>query len=282
MASSPGEELASDPEELEVIATDVREFLAGRVSRADRSGVVVEIGGGLSAAVTTMLAVDALGRERVYGLLLPAYMSAEADARTAELVAEGLGIDYETVQLLPFVHLFRELSAPEVDRPEGVRAMENAVDRMRAAAAYYAANTMDRLVLGTESRTEWLLGTATKYGVRRGDLLPLGHLYRTEVRNLADHIGIPVGVYDRPLGERRPVEGVEVDGPTVDAVLGRLVDEDVGIARAAEELGVDERAVQALAERHARSRHMRAPPPTPATPTDDWYERFHEVELRFD
>lgn len=280
--------LASEPEELAGIADEVTGFVADRVASSDRSGVVVEISGGLNSAVATILSVDALGAYDVAGLLLPAYMSTEADALTAELVAEGLEIEFTKVQLLPFVHLFRELSVPEADPPHDVGATANAIDRMRMACAYYVAETTDRLVVGTEDRTQRLLGSTTRYGVRRGDLLPLGDLYHTEVRNLADHLGIPDGVCESPAGspgsESEPPTGpgVDVDPRTVDAILRRLVDDDEGIVQTAEETGVAREVVRSLAERHAENRHNRVLPPTPATAKANRYDSFHEIELRFD
>ena len=275
---------ASDPEELDAVVERITSFVAEQVQSAGRSGVAVEISGGLNSAVATMLAADALGADRVYGLLLPAYMSTEADALTAELVAKGLEIDYAKVQLLPFVHLFQELAVPEDDGPQEVEATTHAIDRMRMACTYYAAERMDRLVLGTENRTEWLLGSVTKYGVRQGDLLPLGDLYATEVRNVADHIGIPQGVCESSEDWAGPSSGpdVDVDAATVDSILHHLVDEDGEIGRTAEEVGVDAAVVRTLAGRHAGSAHKRKLPPTPETAGADRYDSFHEIELRFD
>lgn len=255
------------------------EFVAGAVRDSGTDGVVLAVSGGIDAAVATVLAVEALGADRVFGLLLPSYKATESDAHTAELLAEGLGIEYRKVQLLPFVHLFRELAVPERDPPDGVRAMTNAVDRIRTACAYYAANVLDRLVLGTENRTEWLLGTATKYGVRRGDLLPLGDCYRTEVRALAGHIGLPTGVWERE-GDRGTIGPGALDPSALDALLVRLVDEDQGIGQTAVDLGIDEAVVRRYATRVVESGHKRRPAPTPRTAATG-YDRFHEIELQF-
>lgn len=283
-AERPATAFATEPGELDAIVEEAVEFVAERVGATGRDGVVVEISGGLDSAVATMLAVDALDADAVFGLLLPAYLHTAADALTAELVAEGLGIEYAEVQLLPFVHLFSELSVPGEEGPRDVDATTDAIDRMRMACAYYVADTMDRLVLGTENRTDRLLGATTKYGVRRGDLLPLGDLYRTEVENVAEHIGIPRGAYESEEVQAHSSTALEldVDLSTVDEMLHRLVDEDEEIDRIAAELGVEREAVQTVAERHVRTRHQRTPPPTPRTAPSGRYDNFHEIELRFD
>jgi NAD+ synthase len=142
---------------------------------------------------------------------------------------------------------------------------------------------MNRLVLGTENRTEWLLGTVTKYGARRGDLLPIGGCYRTEVGNLAGRLGIPDGILEADAdGQERADRSVgDVSPPTLDAVLVKLVDEDKEIDQTALELGIDAETVRQYAELVVDSRHKREQPRTPATARDDRYDRFHEIELKF-
>lgn len=275
---------ASEPDELDAITDTVTGFITEQVASAGRDGVVVAIGGELNSAVVAMLAADALDTDGVFGLILPAYLRTEADAFTAELIAEGLGIEYTKVQLLPFVHLVQELSLPDAERSHDLTATTNAVDRLRMTCAYYAADALDRLVVGTIDRTECLLGTATPFGVRWGDILPLGDLYGTEVEALATHIGIPDEVYESPdHGLDRPAPpAVDVDPALVDAILYRLVVEDEEMDRTAASLDVDTDVVRAVAERHAASRHQRVGRPTPETATTDRYDRFHEIELQFD
>lgn len=282
-APEVADHLATEPAELDGVAEDIVGFIEDQDRRAGADGVVVVVGGEINSAVATMLAVEALGRDRVFGLLLSSYKHSESDTFAAELFVEGLGIDYETVQILPFVHLFQELSVPDLPPPESVRATTNAVDRIRTACVYYAANVMNRLVLGTENRTEWLLGTVTKYGARRGDLLPLGACYRTEVENLASRLGIPEGILAPDAGGRDGVDRslTDVSPTTLDAVLVKLVDEDKEIDQTALELGLDPEAVRQYAELHVGSRHKREQPPTPKTGRDDRYDRFHEIELQF-
>jgi len=271
--------LAADPTALDRLVAGITRFVADRTAAADAEGVVVVLSGRLHSTVVAMLAVEALGPDRVFGLVLPAYMRSQADAMAAELVAEGLGIEYAQAQLLPFVHCFHELSVPGSEGARDVRATASALDRLRAACAWYAADVMDRLVLGTADRTAFLLGTADG---GEADLWPLGDCYRTEVVRLADHLGIPAGVCepaDDPLASL-PVG--EVAPETVDAVLSALVEADLAIDATAEELGVGEAVVRALAARHVRRGRAGHGPVTPASATTHPDDRFHELELHFE
>ena len=272
-----------DPTEPADVVDEITRFLASTVEAAGRCGVVVDVGGGRNAAVAAMLGVDALGPDRVFGLLLPAYKATAADAVTGELVANGLGIDFSKVQLLPFVHLFYELSLPGDDPPHDVDATDRAVDLLRTACLRYAAETMDRLVLGSADRTDRLLGTRSPHAVGGGDLLPLGDLFSTGVDRLADHTGLPGALWEpaAPAGSAATV-GFEADAATVDAVLRDLVDGDLGIDQVSADLDVDADLVRAVAERVAAVRRARRPPATPSTERTGRYDRFHEIELRFD
>lgn len=283
-APAVADRLTTAPDRLDHLADEIAGFVADRVQSRDTTGVVVVLGGGVDPAVATILAVDALGPDRVFALLLPSYKHTEAETVTGELLVRGLGVDYETVQLLPFVHLFQELTVPDPGPPDDVGATTAAVDRMQTACAYYAAEVTDRLVLGTANRTDWLLGTVTKYGPRQGDILPLGTTYRTEVEALAGRLGIPEGLYAPGPPAPPGLQGVvkERSPATLDAVLVALVDEDVAIDRVAAEFDLDPTIVRAVAERHVASWPTRTMPPSPEATSDDRDGRFHELELRFD
>lgn len=272
----------SSPDELDATVDEITGFITERVAVTDHEGVVADIGGDLNSAVAVMLAVRALGADRVLGLL-PDEAPTASDGMTAELVAEGLQIEYEYVQVSDVIPRVEGLSSlvDETDRSECAKS--NAVDRLRMVCAFYVADVMDRLVIGTETRTEGLLGTTTRFGVRQGGILPLGDLFRTEVRNLADHIGIPEGMCGagRFTVEDALAPSFDLDPYSLDAVLLRLVDEDAGIEQTAMGLDVDAEIVRALAERHVATRHRRIPRPTPRTWDADRYDRFHEIELRF-
>ena len=127
----PASAFASAPAELDRMRAGIAAFVRTQVRDSGTDGVVVVVDGDVNSAVATMLAVEALGADRLFGLLLPSYKGTEAETFTAELLANGLGIDFERVQLLPFVHRFSELSVPSLDPPDGVRAMTNALTVFR-------------------------------------------------------------------------------------------------------------------------------------------------------
>ena len=253
----------------------VRTFVADRVGAAGADGVVVNMSGGLDSTVTAALAVEALGADRVYGLVLPCNKIGAPHARDAEALAEALGIDHDTVHLQP---LFAQLGAVAPDRfalhDDPVRS-GNAVARLRMTVAYLAANATNRLVCGTANRSELLLGYLTKHGDGAADLFPLGGLYKTDVRGLAAELDVPEFVVEKPptagfLPGQRDADDLGAPYEVVDPVLHLGVDRGLDpesvverIEGADADLDVDRELVADLLGRHRATAHKRLPPPTP-------------------
>lgn len=282
-----GERFAGDEGSAEALHGDLTAFVGEVVAEAGADGVVVNLGGGVDSTVAATLAVDALGADRVYGLSLPCNLGTEAARRDDLAVTNALGIDHGDIHIQPLLDAFVDRVTPGFETSDESVALGNVTARLRMACAYFVANTTSRLVLGTGNRTELLLGYFTKYGDGGVDLLPLGDLYGTEVRTLARYLGVPEFIVEKPptagLRAGRSDEA-DLGAPcgTIDRVLHRLVDHDLGIDRVASDLGLDRELVRRIAWRHATSRHKRARPPTPAGRdgrTRDEY--FHDLELRF-
>ena len=248
----------------------IRAFIDDHVAAANADGVVVNMSGGLDSTVTAALAVEALGADRVYGLILPCNKVGAPHARDAEALADALGIEHDTVHLQP---LFAQFGAVAPDRfdlhDEPVRS-GNAIARLRMVMAYLAANAMDRLVCGTTNRSERLLGYVTKHGDGAADLLPLGHLYKTDVRSLADALDVPAFVVEKPptagfLPGQRDADDLGASYEVIDAVLRLGVDRGLDAEAIAERLSgdADEETVADLLARHRATAHKRTTPPMP-------------------
>ncbi|MFB1066143.1 NAD(+) synthase [Natrinema sp. H-ect4] len=243
-------------------------FLEELVTNAGAERLIVQLDGGVETTVAATLAVEALGPERVTGLLLPAFMSHEATMRNAEAIATSLGIEADRIHLQPVLAAFQEAIGGSSGPTDDLVATNNALSRLRMACAYYVANTANGLVVGTVNRTEYLLGSLTKHGEIGADCLLLGDLYRTEVRALADAIGIPENITvesSTPSFQGEGSHSGELDAPTetIDRVLRLHVDEGVGMTATAERVGVDPALVDRIAQWCARTEHKRRLPPTP-------------------
>ncbi|MEF8853877.1 MAG: NAD(+) synthase [Haloarculaceae archaeon] len=228
-------------------------FLADVCEGADADRLVVTLDGGVDAAVGATLAAEALGPDRVIGLVMPVHKSNEVAAREAEAFASALGIDVRRCNIRPVLGAFQEVLGTVAEDPEDVVALASAQERFRMASAYYLSNTENALVVGTVNRTDRLLGD----------------LYRTEVRALARSLDLPGAVTDdspRRGFDAQPGEDVDpgVDDCTLDRVLRHCVDEGDSPAATADRVGVDPRVVRRVLRWRRATRHKRHRPPAPS------------------
>jgi len=176
---------------MERLADEIARWIARHVAAARARGAVVGLSGGIDSAVTAALCRRALGDD-VLGLVMPCE-SDPSDAEDALAVAAWLGLATITVRLdAAYWALCEEL----IDLTEQARA--NIKPRLRMAALYAMANSLNYLVVGTGNRSEIAVGYFTKYGDGGVDILPIGWLLKCEVRNLACELGVPARIIEKP------------------------------------------------------------------------------------
>lgn len=239
----------------------IRQFLSAHALPPAGEGVVVGLSGGIDSALCARLATDALGPERVLGVLLPAAGFQEVLREETERYAETLGIAHRTVPLTGVAEAFRSALPEVTDRI----TQGNTVARLRMTVVYALARDSRRLVMGTGNKSELLQGYFTKHGDGGVDLLPIGDLYKTQVRALAAELGLPRAVRERP-----PSAGFW-EGQTDEEELGTSYDDLDRVLFGLEQLcrpeeihertGIPLEAVHRIADRLARTRHKRRPPP---------------------
>jgi NAD+ synthase len=244
-------------------ADTIARFLRSQVREAGARAVVVGLSGGIDSALVARLCADALGPKSVVGVLLPdaAHPTALLEETTA--YAQALGV--ETV-LRPIGEVERAFDSL-LQQGDDVVGRGNVKARIRMTVLYAEARRRGALVVGTGNKSEILTGYFTKFGDGGADLLPLGDLYKTELRELARRLELPA-----PFLERAPTAGLWA-GQTDEAELGvsydvldqilRGLEELHPEAQIAEALGVDPATVAAVVHRVAQHRHKRRLPPIP-------------------
>ena len=178
----------------ELACSALAHFLIDGVENSGAAGVVVGISGGVDSALATALAVRALGAARVHALFLPYRDSNPQSKIDAESVASTFGLGLRTIDLTPQVDTYFEREEPDADR---VRR-GNKLARERMSILFDQAKKADSLVLGTSNKTEILLGYSTVFGDNASSLNPNGDLYKQQVWQLAEHLGVPASVVGKP------------------------------------------------------------------------------------
>lgn len=233
-------------------------------SQAGKRGLVLGLSGGVDSAVTAALSVRAVGRGRVLALIMPeAEGSPPVDARDALEYAGSLGIRHLVIDFTPIHKCFLE----SVPRTGDRLAEGNVKARLRMALLYYFANAEGRMVVGSGDRSELALGYFTKYGDGGVDILPIGALYKSQVRSLGKCLGVPEAILRKKsspcLWAGQEAEGeLGLEYGEVDLILHLHLDQGLGRGRLIEELGkVWAKKVDRVLERiDANSHKLRMPP----------------------
>lgn len=244
-------------------------FLEELLAEAGAERLVVTLDGSVDSAVAATMAAEAVDPGDVVGLVTPVHKSHEVAARDAGALASALGIDHRRCTIRPVLAAFQEVLGRVADEPDDTVALANAQERFRMACAYYLANTENALVVGSVNRTDRLLGTTAKYGDTGADCHLLGDLYRTEVRALAEGLGVPDELTaDSPRGGFEAgssgVADFPLDDRTLDRTLRLCIDEGYSPEATADRLGVDPTLVQRVLRWCRTTRHKRHHPPKPS------------------
>ena len=166
------------------LSKEIADWIKKQVEKANKKGVLFGLSGGVDSAVVALLSKLALG-DNVLGLILPCESSPE-DIDCALEFAKKFKIRTEEIALDGIFDEFIKIH-PEANR----MAKANLKPRLRMVTLYYFANSLDYLVAGTGNKSELAVGYYTKYGDGGVDILPLGGLLKTEVKDLAKELGIP-------------------------------------------------------------------------------------------
>ncbi len=206
------------------------DFMRTQLNHYGYEGAVIGISGGIDSAVVGKLLTEALGRERVFGLLLPERDSSKQTMTDSLLVCKELGIEYKVKPITPLVrrlgvyrmqppailiprkmqekytaNLWNRTETPylnDLKTSGGRKNRENLAyyrtkHRLRMTRLYFEAEKRGYAVAGTTNLTEMLTGFYIKWGDDSSDIEPIMHLYKTEVFELAEQLMVPRKIIDK-------------------------------------------------------------------------------------
>jgi len=188
-------------------------FLRDEMTRRGFGRAVIGLSGGVDSAVTAFLATRALGAKNVIGVRLPYRTSSAESLEHAQLVIDALGIESRTLDISGAVDGYLE-HEPTADA--GRRG--NVMARTRMIALFDLSARYRALPLGTGNKTERLFGYFTWHADDSPPMNPIGDLYKTQVWDLARHLGVPAAIVNKPA--------------TADLIVGQTDEADLGISYA--------------------------------------------------
>lgn len=171
-------------------------FLLNETQRIGIKKAVIGLSGGVDSAVSTYLTVKALGKENVLSVLMPYKTSSKESIIDAQTVVKELGVRSKLIEITNMVDSFvKKINDNEMS---GIRK-GNIMARVRMTVLYDQSAKENALVIGTGNKTEILLGYTTLFGDSACAINPLGSLYKTQIFELAKHLGVP-----RQIIEKKP------------------------------------------------------------------------------
>ena len=249
----------------QAVRRELVSFIRGFFRAAGARGLVVGVSGGVDSATTLALAVDAVGADRVLALIMPdTRVTPEEDVRDALEVVKAFGVEHVKLEIDAIVDAFVRVAGEASKKTVG-----NLRARVRMALLYYHANERNLLVTGTGDRSELSIGYFTKYGDGGVDFLPIGVLYKTQVRRLAVELGVPRRIAEKPSSPRlweghMAEEELGVSYVDVDTVLFALLDLGLPPKKAAEVTGKSVEVVERVCELMNSAKHKQVPLPMPS------------------
>ncbi len=167
------------------IIRTVRDFFA----KAGSSRAVIGLSGGIDSAVVAALAVEALGKDNVTGILMPSSYSTIHSVGDAVTLAENLGIKYHIVPISTIYDRFMKEAEPLFEGDfHWDTTQENLQARIRGTILMLYSNRHRALLLNTTNKSELSMGYGTLYGDLCGALMVIADLYKTEVYEMAAYI----------------------------------------------------------------------------------------------
>lgn len=179
------------------VEAKITRFIKDYMAKTKAKGIVLGLSGGIDSCTIAALSARAIGGRKVLGLMLPEEETcSKQDLEHAKLVARKFKLKTQTCDITSILEAFYE-TIPAFDLSERV-CKGNIKARTRMILLYYFANKLGFLVCGSSDKSETMAGYFTKWGDVAADISPIMDLYKTQVRRLAQHMGIPEEIIVKP------------------------------------------------------------------------------------
>ncbi len=291
----------------EKVSGIIQKFIKEKVKELKRDGAIFGLSGGLDSTVVATLCTHALGRDKVLGLMMPEKEGNPVALEDGEFVAKWLGIKTKVVDITPELkamgiydfafskiptrklrekatHIWYKQCEKKYGENPFIYGLEGASDkliakgiahfkakhRIRMVLIYFYGESNNLLIVGAAHLSEDMIGLFSKFGIdNNADIMPLGNLYRTQILQLARHLGVPEKILNKPSSPDL-IPGVEdkysyligLPSEKVDLVLFGL-EKGMAPEEISKQTEISLSKVNYIKELIKRSFHMRHPSMTP-------------------
>ena len=256
-------ELGTEAEMYQALVVGLRDY----VNRSGFKGVILGLSGGIDSALTLCIAVDALGADKVYAVMMPYEFTSAISLEDAATQAARLNVSYTICPIHDAVEGLRSSLAPLLVGSNPDVTEENLQARARGTILMALSNKFGHMVISTGNKSENAVGYSTLYGDMVGGFNVLKDVYKTDVYRLAayrnrleDNPVIPERVITRPPSAELKANQTDQDSlpdyALLDAILQMYIDEDLGY-KAICEAGFEPALVEKVLEMVDKAEHKR-------------------------
>ena len=169
------------------ISTIIKDFIKTYFDNSGCNSVVIGLSGGIDSAVTAVLCNQAIGKKNLLCIFLPDETTTKIDYYHQELFIKKFGL---TSEIKDISEIVKKIINHCIVKPDKY-TIANIKARTRMIILYEYSNMNNSLICGTSNKSELLVGYFTKYGDGGVDILPIGDVYKTQVKQLANYLMIP-------------------------------------------------------------------------------------------
>ena len=227
--------LSRESEMYQALVVGLRDY----VNHSGFTGVIVGLSGGIDSALTLCIAVDALGADKVYAVMMPYEYTSKISLEDAQAQARRLNVSYTVCPIFDAVEGIRHTLAPLFNKSPADTTEENIQARARGVILMALSNKFGHLVITTGNKSELAVGYSTLYGDMAGGFDVLKDVYKTQVYDLASYRNrledtpvIPERVITRPPSAELRADQTDQDSlpdyDILDSILTLYIDEDRG------------------------------------------------------
>ena len=227
--------LSRESEMYQALVVGLRDY----VNLSGFTGIILGLSGGIDSALTLCIAVDALGADKVYAVMMPYEYTSQISLEDAQAQARRLNVSYTVCPIFDAVEGIRHTLAPLFNKSPADTTEENIQARARGVVLMALSNKFGHLVITTGNKSELAVGYSTLYGDMAGGFDVLKDVYKSQVYKLASYRNrledtpvIPERVITRPpSAELRPDQKDQDSLPdydVLDGILMSYIDEDMG------------------------------------------------------
>jgi len=238
------------------ITETIEKFLSEQIEKNHVKGIILGLSGGIDSAVLAFICKRKL-KEKTLAIIMPdTSITPKIETEDALKMIALTGIEYKLIDIKPIVKEYTMYLEPNEKSRGNLRA------RVRTNILYYYSNIKDYLVLGAGDKSEYLIGYFTKFGDGAADLTPIISLYKLQVREIAEYLGVPKNIILKKSSphlwkEHEAEEELGVSYEEIDSVLYCLSNKKLSVEETTRITQIEKSIVEKIYNLNINSEHKR-------------------------